>query len=360
MAEVAPMDNELYAKIMKAWHGEEEVSSMKLPDAGQISMGDIRGEVEGSGQVSLNDAEFRKLIEPRNSGQQQAMSEYYGKSNAPPEIFLWKAGAAGANCSGVKRAQSGVSHEQVSGYVTYGGSSRITLDHSQSATYPDSGIHLYGGTVYSYASWNGSSSEWPGGTHGRYNGMWDYNAGGGAYCRFPCSTPLDNYWNGVYIDPLIYGYEFKWHTDGFMHVMGYEFSWTLNCNGNSTGTSKHDQSDGWMTHIMNIKDARGGYNELIGGNSQLHRSDAGSMHLIHIKAVPLKVNNCVSTRGQSRLEEILTTDEYRRYQIWAGQDPDAPEPPPPITPEQWLAENPGKTLPDPDAPLEIPEWRPES
>jgi len=50
-----------------------------LPPSGVISMDDIRQEVKGSGQVSLNDADFRDLI-GKSSGQQQAMSEYYGKS----------------------------------------------------------------------------------------------------------------------------------------------------------------------------------------------------------------------------------------------------------------------------------------
>lgn len=46
----------------------------------QITMAQIRTEVSGSGQCSLNDAEFRALIN-KNSGQQQAMSDYWGKSS---------------------------------------------------------------------------------------------------------------------------------------------------------------------------------------------------------------------------------------------------------------------------------------
>jgi len=54
-----------------------------LPPSGVISMGDIRTEVSGAGQCSLNDADFRGLI-GKSSGQQQAMSEYYNKSASQP------------------------------------------------------------------------------------------------------------------------------------------------------------------------------------------------------------------------------------------------------------------------------------
>lgn len=73
----------------------------QLPPNGVISMGDIRKEVSGEwelGACNLNQQEFRDLIAPRNSGEQQAMSEYYGKSLAPPagdgEI------GTGGNCFG--------------------------------------------------------------------------------------------------------------------------------------------------------------------------------------------------------------------------------------------------------------------
>ncbi len=358
MAEVAPMDAALHAKIMRAWHGEDEVSSMALPANGQIDMSQIRTEVEGSGQVSLNDADFRALIN-KNSGQQQALSDYYGKSSAPPEIWLWKAGASGASCHAL-RAQSGAVHEQVSGYLNYGGSSQISLNHSDT-NYPGGGIHIYGNTQYAYSNFNGQSSATVGGNTAQYAGQWDGNGGGsGAYGRYPCSTPSDNRWNGQYIDPAKYGYEYKWQTYGREEVMGYQWSYSLGGPGGSAGSSKWDLQNGWNTHVMNLKDAKGGYYEFGMGNSQYRNGGTGNMYLIHIKAVPVKVNQCTSSHGQSRLEEILTEEEYRRYQVWLGVDPDEPPPPPPITPEQWLAENPGKTLPDPDAEPVIPEWSPQS
>jgi len=56
------------------------LESRALPGTNsQISMSQIRAEVSGSGQCSLNDADFRALIN-KSSGQQQAMSEYWGKS----------------------------------------------------------------------------------------------------------------------------------------------------------------------------------------------------------------------------------------------------------------------------------------
>ena len=57
-----------------------------LPDVGQISMSQIREEVSGSGQCSLNDPDFRALIN-KSSGQQQAMSEYYGKKAS--KGYVW-------------------------------------------------------------------------------------------------------------------------------------------------------------------------------------------------------------------------------------------------------------------------------
>ena len=58
----------------------------QLPASGQISMSEIRAEVGGSGQCSLNDAAFRDLIN-KNSGQQQAMSEYYGKKASQGHVW---------------------------------------------------------------------------------------------------------------------------------------------------------------------------------------------------------------------------------------------------------------------------------
>ena len=83
-------EQDLYFDFM--WHPEkyeglvpqtiEYAETYKLPDVGQISMSQIRDEVSGSGQCSLNDPEFRALIN-KSSGQQQAMSEYYGKNAGP-------------------------------------------------------------------------------------------------------------------------------------------------------------------------------------------------------------------------------------------------------------------------------------
>lgn len=359
MAEVAPMDAALHAKIMRAWHGEDEVSSMTLPASGQIDMGQIRTEVEASGQVSLNDANFRELIN-KTSGQQQAMSEYYGKSSAPPDIYIWKAGASGASCHAY-RDPGGVSHEQISGYLRYNGTDRISLDHSDIATYPHSGIHVYGNTVYSYAKFNGSASENIGGSTAQYSGRWDGNGpGSGCYGRYPCSTPTNNYWNGQYIDHTKYGYEYKFQTYSREQVMGYQWNFGLQGPGGSAATTKQELQNGWNTHVFNLRDAKGGYYELSCSNGQYSNGGDIDMYLISIKAVAVKENKCVTTRGQSRIEEILTKEEYRRYLAWLGMDPDEQSAPAPITPEQWLAENPGKTLPDPDAELEIPEWSPET
>ena len=60
----------------------EYAETYKLPDSGPISMSQIRAEVSGSGQCSLNDPDFRALIN-KSSGEQQAMSEYYNKSSGP-------------------------------------------------------------------------------------------------------------------------------------------------------------------------------------------------------------------------------------------------------------------------------------
>ena len=352
MAEVAPMDAALHAKIMRAWHGEDEVSSMALPDVGSpIDMGQIRTEVKGSGQVSLNDADFRALIN-KNSGQEQSLYDYYGKSAAPPEVFIWKAGASGASCHAVRPPE-----EQVYGYLNYGGSDKIRLDYQDR---PPEGIYIYGSTDFAYSRFNGQSSGNVGGNTAQYNGRWDGNGyTNGAYGRFPCSLPNNHYWNGFFLDSSKYGLEYKWHTRLSEQVLGYAWSCSITTPGGSASTSSGQMRNGWMTHIMNVANARGGYAEFKVSNSQYSNGGGCDMHLVHIKAVPVKVNSCSSTPGQSRLHEILTEEEYRRYQIWMGQDPDATEPEP-ITPEQWLAENPGQTLPDPDAEPEFPKWRPEA
>lgn len=83
-------EQDLYFDFM--WHPEKYpdlvpqivnyADTYALPASGQISMSQIRTEVGGSGQCSLNDANFRALIN-KNSGQQQAMSEYRGKASGP-------------------------------------------------------------------------------------------------------------------------------------------------------------------------------------------------------------------------------------------------------------------------------------
>lgn len=55
------------------------VQIRKLPDSGVITMDDIRKEVSVTGTCNLNQQEFRDLIN-KSSGQQQALSDYYGKS----------------------------------------------------------------------------------------------------------------------------------------------------------------------------------------------------------------------------------------------------------------------------------------
>jgi len=54
-----------------------------LPSTGPLSMSQIKAEVGASGQVSLNDADFRALIS-RDAGKQQSISEYRGQSAEPP------------------------------------------------------------------------------------------------------------------------------------------------------------------------------------------------------------------------------------------------------------------------------------
>jgi hypothetical protein len=64
---------------------DNDPSPFALPNVGSpISMSQIRDEVSGSGQVALNDAEFRALI-GKSSGEQQGLYDYYGKSSSLSE-----------------------------------------------------------------------------------------------------------------------------------------------------------------------------------------------------------------------------------------------------------------------------------
>lgn len=64
---------------------DNDPSPFTLPNVGSsISMSQIRDEVSGSGQVALNDAEFRALI-GKSSGEQQGLYDYYGKSSSISE-----------------------------------------------------------------------------------------------------------------------------------------------------------------------------------------------------------------------------------------------------------------------------------
>lgn len=355
MAEVAPMDAALHAKIMRAWHGEDEVSSMTLPASGQIDMGQIRTEVGGSGQVSLNDADFRALIN-KSSGQQQALSDYYGKSSAPPEIMIWQNGASTASCAGIRRGQTvGAGHEQYTGYMTNGGSSQLSVNYSSG--YPE-GVHIWGNTQYAYSKWNGDSSEYPGGNVAYYEGRFDENGSyGGGGSRFPITLPSS--WNGTPLDATNYGLQFKWQIYNINKVLGYDWYWETKGPGGGTQVSTFEiNQNGWTTMTINAKDAKPGYYEGKGGNT--YARNYYRMVLIHIKMVPEKENSYTAAHGQSRLEEILTAEEYRRYLVWLGVDPDEPEPEPAMTPEEWLAANPGQELADPDAEPVVPERSPEA
>lgn len=354
MAEVAPMDAELHAKIMRAWHGEDEVSSMTLPASGQIDMGQIRTEVSGSGQVSLNDADFRALIN-KSSGQQQALSDYYGTSSKPPEIIIWQSGAGTASCAGIRRGQTNPGHENYTGYMTNGGASQLSVNHSSG--YPN-GVYLWGNTQYAYSQWNGSGSEYPGGNNAFYYGRFDENGGtSGGSCRFPLTLPST--WNGTPLDATNYGLQFKWHINNREKVMGYGWTWrTQGPGGGKQVPSYEINQAGWTTITINAANATPGYYEGYGSTSYARGNY--NAHLIHIKMVPEKQNSYTTVNGQSRLEEILTAEEYRRYLVWIGVDPDAPEPEPAMTPEEWLAANPGQELVDPDAEPVVPEWSPEA
>ena len=54
---------------------------MALQSSGQIALSDIRTELEGSGQISLNDSNVRDLI-GKAANAENSLSEYYGASAA--------------------------------------------------------------------------------------------------------------------------------------------------------------------------------------------------------------------------------------------------------------------------------------
>jgi hypothetical protein len=225
--------------------------------------------------------------------------------------------------------------------------------------YPSGGgVHLWGNTLYTYGLWNGSGSEYPGGTTAQYSGRFNEDGNGsGGWARYPVDIPSP--FNGTPLDSTKYGLEFKWHLYNREKVMGYGWTFRLSGTGGSVNCSKnHINQDGWTTVTMNLKDAKAGYYEAV--SSQSYARGSYNLHLIHVKMVPEKVNDATTVFGQSRLEETLTEEEYRRYQVWLGHNPDAPPDLPAMTPEQWLAENPGQTLADPDAPVEFCGWSPES
>jgi hypothetical protein len=78
---------------------DNDPSPFTLPNVGSpISMSQIRDEVSGSGQVALNDAEFRALI-GKSSGAQQSLYDYYGKSSSLSEnVSAVSAQPQGYNC----------------------------------------------------------------------------------------------------------------------------------------------------------------------------------------------------------------------------------------------------------------------
>ena len=50
---------------------------MALPTSGQLSLNDFRTELDVTGQISLNDADVRDMID-KSAGTQMAMNEWYG------------------------------------------------------------------------------------------------------------------------------------------------------------------------------------------------------------------------------------------------------------------------------------------
>lgn len=80
------LDSEEQEVWLKARDSAIHSEPFDLPSSGQIAMSQIRSEVGGSGQCSLNDAAFRDLIN-KSSGQQQAMSDYWGKKASRGHVW---------------------------------------------------------------------------------------------------------------------------------------------------------------------------------------------------------------------------------------------------------------------------------